>query len=373
MNKRNVVFILALLPTYYSVFAQQQQNQVNIEYIKNSNGIWDNKQKVKFTELLTIGQEAGSEKYLLADPADVTTDEELNIYICDTKDFCVKVYNKNGEFIRELGNKGQGPGEFIQPLDLTYIKQNKLCVVDDYSAHKKISIISTQGVFLHSFDINEMTEINIHDISASKDGKYIFVSRKMPALMFLDRLIEHIDYIIYRYDVNGQLINKFGTLEGAGLISSEKHYSNYTSVLCLNNGDVLVAYSYPYLLKYYSADGKHKKTIEREAGFISAPELKVSEFRDRKMKNFIEITSIKTILNLNDDKILVVISNLGKNASVKNLCEIYNLEGRLLSSAPWHNNERIVHSDKEGNLYSITTGRDEIPKVKKYALKIQDI
>ncbi len=37
-------------------------------------------------------------------------DDEENIYVVDSKEACVMIFNKLGTHIRTIGKKGQGPG-----------------------------------------------------------------------------------------------------------------------------------------------------------------------------------------------------------------------------------------------------------------------
>ena len=47
-------------------------------------------------------------------PSDIEIDNEGNIYILDSGNFCVKKFDKNGNFLRRYGKKGKGPGEFTE-------------------------------------------------------------------------------------------------------------------------------------------------------------------------------------------------------------------------------------------------------------------
>jgi len=46
----------------------------------------------------------------LVHPFDLKIHERL-YYVCDAKECCIKVFSVNGEFLRKIGRKGQGPGE----------------------------------------------------------------------------------------------------------------------------------------------------------------------------------------------------------------------------------------------------------------------
>lgn len=62
-------------------------------------------------------------------PWAIAAESNGRVFICDGKENQVFVLNQNGNLIHTLGRKGQGPGEFLSPIELT-IWNNKLFVVD---------------------------------------------------------------------------------------------------------------------------------------------------------------------------------------------------------------------------------------------------
>ena len=66
-------------------------------------------------EELSVGEVEGKEEYLFSRIRDVDVDVEENIYVLDSGETHIKVFNKNGEYVRTIGKKGQGPGEMQRP------------------------------------------------------------------------------------------------------------------------------------------------------------------------------------------------------------------------------------------------------------------
>jgi hypothetical protein len=87
--------------------------------------------EVKFFEELRIGDdENASEEYLFADPQHIGTDSKNNIYIADRQIAEVRVFDRNGRFIRRIGRKGQGPGEFQDITSMVVDHHDDLIIVD---------------------------------------------------------------------------------------------------------------------------------------------------------------------------------------------------------------------------------------------------
>ena len=81
---------------------------------KSSDSVYDSEVKQLSVEvLLGIGSENQGDEYQLGKPIGVRTDEYNNIYIADRASLSIKVYNENGEFIKTIGRRGRGPGEFL--------------------------------------------------------------------------------------------------------------------------------------------------------------------------------------------------------------------------------------------------------------------
>ena len=60
-------------------------------------------------EAIVIGREEG--EGFLNFPRQVAEGPDGNIYVYDMADAFIKVYSPDGNFLRKIGGKGQGPGE----------------------------------------------------------------------------------------------------------------------------------------------------------------------------------------------------------------------------------------------------------------------
>jgi hypothetical protein len=333
-------------------------------------GLWQNKKEIVIEEVLSIGVEGDDEDYLLAFPLNVTTDNSHNIYISDLTDDCIKVYDKQGRFLRRIGREGQGPGEFMQlefGMDITY--DNKLIVSQEYqSFHNKISIFELNGEFIHSFNI---TDIGTHHIFGGDDGK-LFCTRRIRTYdsEMMNYLNEEYQYEVYLYDLNGKLLDRFCDLEDLGQISGRDYYSEYAYISEFSNGNLCIAFQYPYLVKIHGQDGKHIMTVKRENVLFKPPKLVEETTMGRKVSRFDKSADVRNIITLPDDKFLVVIrDNSAEDEMKSTILDLYNSEGYYLQNFYWEEGRghRLVHMDKDGFLYTVSGMRD-IPKVKKYKI-----
>lgn len=102
---------------------------------------------------LAIGGAGASENAVIASARSLAVDETENTYVLDEKDFAVKVFDKNGAFLRRFGQKGKGPGDLDQPSRISIDRsQNALLIVNGASG---LSFFSFDGKLLKSFTAGE--------------------------------------------------------------------------------------------------------------------------------------------------------------------------------------------------------------------------
>lgn len=97
-------------------------------------------------EELTIGEEDKDGEPLFIDISSVRVDYEENIYVLDSKACQIKVFDKNGKYLRKIGRKGQGPGEMQLPTMLDIVSGKKIMICD--LPNNRISFYSLQGELL---------------------------------------------------------------------------------------------------------------------------------------------------------------------------------------------------------------------------------
>jgi hypothetical protein len=86
---------------------------------------------------LTIGKDDNDPNSMFSELRSIQVDDQENIYALDMKETKIKVFDKNGKFLRSFGKKGKGPGEIEMPIRMEMNRSGNI-VIDDMGNNKLI-------------------------------------------------------------------------------------------------------------------------------------------------------------------------------------------------------------------------------------------
>lgn len=98
-------------------------------------------------------------------PSQIAKDEDQNIYVVDSNNHRIKVFNSDGNFIRQFGSPGSGNGELSFPQDLAIDSNGDCYVLDDH----QVSVFDFQGDFVKRFNVNGFGGIAV-------DQNYVYIA-----------------------------------------------------------------------------------------------------------------------------------------------------------------------------------------------------
>ena len=98
-----------------------------------------------YTFLKTIGAR-GTADGEFNFPTNIALDAEGNIYVVDTGNFRIEIFNPDGKFIRSIGKSGDTPGSFARPKGIAVDSEGHLYVVD--TAFQNFQIFDKEGRIL---------------------------------------------------------------------------------------------------------------------------------------------------------------------------------------------------------------------------------
>jgi hypothetical protein len=111
---------------------------------------------------------------LFVNPIDVVADIKGNIFILDISDNNIKKFNPSGKFLKVIGRKGQGPGEFNMPSDLV-LARDCLAVLD--MGNQRLSTLTLDGEPIKSGGLSSFAAMP-RKIKALPNGDLIVETEK---------------------------------------------------------------------------------------------------------------------------------------------------------------------------------------------------
>ncbi len=106
---------------------------------------------LELQEDLTVKGSEEVEEQMFQSISTLGIDEEGNFYVLDEQAGNIKVFDYKGNFLKTIGRKGQGPGEFGMPISLVITPKKNLVVND--MGQRKILFFDKEGNYLKQFSI----------------------------------------------------------------------------------------------------------------------------------------------------------------------------------------------------------------------------
>jgi hypothetical protein len=97
-------------------------------------------------EEVSIGVADGSEEYMLGEIADIALGRDGSIYVLDRQVPAIRHYDAQGKFSRNIGRRGQGPGEFRSMSGIAIARDGHLLLWD--TGNWRINVYSPTGDIL---------------------------------------------------------------------------------------------------------------------------------------------------------------------------------------------------------------------------------
>lgn len=93
-----------------------------------SGGVWG--AEATLVPEVSIGELDGAEEYLFGGIWSIAVDDDRVVYVLDAQARQVRVFDSAGEYVRTLGGRGEGPGEFRSAEAIALLPDGRLVVRD---------------------------------------------------------------------------------------------------------------------------------------------------------------------------------------------------------------------------------------------------
>lgn len=136
--------------------------------------------EVTLEEVLVLGaDESLPTEYLLGVPWQVAAMADGPIYIADRSIFGIKAFSRDGTYLRTIGSRGVGPGEF-RDLTAMSLLGDGLLVAD--GSNKRVSMFSAEGLVIWDEPMDVRDMVYPRRVRASPEGELVFLY-KLPGVV----------------------------------------------------------------------------------------------------------------------------------------------------------------------------------------------
>jgi len=374
MLRKLTLFLLMLL----LVLGCARKEGVKVQFIDGVEVILNPKRplskvcKCSLEEDLSIGVKEGDENYILFRPSDIEVDAEGNIYVLDSGNHRVQVFDRNGKYLRTIGRKGEGPGEIKMAFKMSMGPDGKLYLLD--IGNFRITIFNRDGEYVGDFKPKKGFP---NDISVDDQGE-VFLSSDMR-----DKAGKGI-INISRYDQKGEALLSYGNFKKREfqwitigsksgvptLLAIPTGYEPETVWTIDPKGNLYVGYGDKYEISFYSREGKLKRRFGRKwtpmkiAREEKRAVLDGLENVPSQVKKQIIFPDFKPAF---DDMIVDEEGNLWVSIPSKEgyTYDIFNRKGMYINQVHLDVRPRLF---KNGYVYAITATEEGVRVVKRYRL-----
>ena len=128
-----------------------------------------------FEEVYRVGAVAGEDWETFGNVHDLAFDRVGNLYVVDTQGARIVVVNPEGEFVRQLGGVGQGPGEFDQhnttSIRIAVLSDGHVAAFD-----QRFSLFEPDGEFERTVRLRDGAMIFMPRLDAARPGKGVLAT-----------------------------------------------------------------------------------------------------------------------------------------------------------------------------------------------------
>jgi len=295
------LLLLMMLFLFFSFCSKNHSQETKVEIINGIKHIHNPEEpanpnkSVVFEEDLSIG---GEEYDMLSRPRIFTVDQDETIYIADSQNQSIKVFDSNGKYVQSIGRRGNGPGEFNSIYDLAFLPDGRLLVLDNMS--RRVNIFNLKNGSSDSFQ----WEKSIGKLQLATDLSCIFSLYTFEG----DESLEGRKFYVKEFDFRGKEIRSFGEFRQPDTkLVKEKNFALLVSppysphsifaadqerqvfYHCMNGA---------YMIEIFNREGKVIKRFDRLYQPLPLNKEDTEEFREKNKKEWLiglKIPKVKTV------------------------------------------------------------------------------
>ncbi len=203
----------------------------------------------------------------------LVVDRADNIFVLDSKDKKIKIFNSQGKFERAIGKPGQGPGEVEMPTGIQLTSAGELLVEDALT--RRLSFFKPSGEFLRHVSFAEKTAL----VNLALDSRGNFLGREMGFsgnMMFFE---------VKKYDSQLKPLFTLDKIEFPVPLPGSGTKINPLDLISVYQfdgaGNIYYGRNVSYEIKVFNPDGKHIRSVQKEYDRVKITQADIDEIIER--------------------------------------------------------------------------------------------
>ncbi|NOR45952.1 MAG: 6-bladed beta-propeller [Candidatus Delongbacteria bacterium] len=215
-------------------------------------------------------------------PQDVAVDSKGNIYVLDSRLASITIFDKNGNFLKSIGRKGTGPGEFKLPWQMIIL--NDTLYVSD-NASSQLSVFENKFNFIRNFTLgNNNTLIVMIPIDSNS---FISATQSWKVESEDTYYVNTTTLRDSKFKIVKILNEKIGKYVG-----QNTNFGDYTTAYCVGKENIYIGTNSinEYSIDVLDLNGQQKYRMNKDFRKITMPTKEKEEYeRSRNSSNMVEI------------------------------------------------------------------------------------
>ncbi|MDP2209912.1 MAG: 6-bladed beta-propeller [Bacteroidota bacterium] len=314
-----------------------------------------------FLNNFTLVSEANLEtdKVIIGELIDFGVDINNNYIFVDALGKQALIFKNDGKFIQQLGGVGRGPGEYKQPISVSFDQYGNIYIVDNDL--RRISKFDSKFSFIKSFIIE-----STHFVP----GFMKIVSDKIYMDAYKENWKKNIpgigDYIVV-YSSNGKYLKSFYPVSNWANENNLGYFSKCSFDID-QKGNIYAVQSTEFIINVLDTNGlinfsfgkqpkyfKQPKPIDDLKSFFKKPQKDIEDFEN-------SFTPIENLI-LTDDGFVIIsvrIPEKLRGNRKEYVIEIYDSKGKHVVGNI-ETDYKLLCRDKDNNLYFLTKYEERDP------------
>ncbi len=212
---------------------------------------------------------------------DMTVAPDGTIFVAINRQHHIYKFDRNGNFLKKFGRKGQGPGDFYHPDNLT-ILDNKYLVVGEYALNRRITIWDLEGkcikvvrtkknnFYTTAVKNNRVAYLTMRRYAEKKNGyptKYLVIIKDIKSGM--EKNLKEVT-LMYRSSIS----------VGPGMSVSLDNYIGEVYLAQTIEGNLAVGISNQPKIKIYSPEGEVIHSFDLKINPIPVDRKYIKKYKD---------------------------------------------------------------------------------------------